>query len=313
MVDEDSLATVLLVSRFAGDEGLPLKLSEFWGLVEQIDRPGQLLGRTQDDLIRLGLESSRVGRVVGLLDRATAMAFELERLDHSGIATLTPYDYRYPNRFLTRLKSKASAILHAAGVLELLNKLGIGVVGSRNVSVEGAEVAKALGRRAASLGVSLVSGAARGVDQLAMNAAFQAEGSVIGIPAHSLVRTPRASDVRRAVYDGRTVMCTPYAPNSPFSVGNVIGRNKLIYALSRVTIAVTADDGSGGTWSGAQEALKGRNCRVAVWRGDGEGPGNEALERSGAVPITEVSQLDGILDQAGSGIVLSQPEQASLF
>lgn len=57
------------------------------------------------------------------------------------------------------------------------------------MSEEGAEVAQALGRQAASLGLPLISGAARGVDQLAMNAAFQAGGTVVGIPARSLVRT----------------------------------------------------------------------------------------------------------------------------
>ena len=187
-------------------------------------------------------------------------------------------------------------------------------MGSRNVSEEGAEVAKALGRQAASLGVPLVSGAARGVDQLAMNAAFHAEGTVIGIPAQSLMRTLKGPDVRRAVYEGRTVMCTPYAPNSPFTVGKAMGRNKLIYALSEFTVAVAADDGSGGTWSGATEALKGDYCRVAVWRGPGEGPGNGPLERKGALPITSVSQLDTVLnDPEPDSVENPDPEQVSFF
>ena len=114
------------------------------------------------------------------------MAFELDRLDQSGIATLTPFDEGYPERLHASLGSKRPAILHAAGALELLDQPGVGVVGSRNVSREGAEVAKALGRQAASLGLPLTSGAARGVDQLAMSAAFQAGGTVVGVPAHSL-------------------------------------------------------------------------------------------------------------------------------
>ena len=313
MRSNDSLVTILLVGRVARDGAVPLNASQFWRLLDQVGDPGDLLGRTEDDLVDSGLTADLAGRVVVLLERATAMAFHLERLDQSGIVTLTLFDDGYPQRLRTKLGSKAPALLHVAGGVELLDKPGVGVVGSRNVSEEGAEVAKALGRRAASLGVPLVSGAARGVDQLAMNAAFGSDGSVIGIPAHSLIRTLRAPDVRRAVYDARTVVCTPYAPDSPFSVGNAMGRNKLIYALSQVTVAVAADDGSGGTWSGATEALKGRYCRVAVWRGPGEGPGNEALDRSGAIPITEVSELDGILGQAGSEIAQPQPDQASLF
>ena len=314
MRDHDSLATILLVSRVVRDGSIPLNASQFWGLVEQTGAPGQLLGRTEDDLISYGLVSEMASRVVGLLDRSTAMAFELERLDQSGIVTLTPFDDQYPRRFSTRLRSKAPAILHAAGAIDLLNEPGVGVVGSRNVSQEGAQIARALGQRAASLGVPLVSGAAPGVDQLAMNAAFEAEGTVIGIPARSLTHALAAPDVRRTIYVGRTVVCSPYAPNSPFTVGKAMGRNKLIYALSVTTVAVAADDGSGGTWSGATEALRGRYCRVAVWRGPGEGPGNESLERKGALAITSVDALEALLqDPQSERVEDPHPEQVSLF
>ncbi len=314
MRNEDSLATILLVSRIARDGVAPLNASQFWRLIGQIGGPGGLLGRTEGDLVASGLGVDVAARVVGLLSRAVAMAFELDRLDQSGIATLTPFDDDYPPRLRARLGSKRPAILHAVGSLELLAQPGVGVVGSRNVSKEGAEVAEALGRQAALLGLPLISGAARGVDQLAMNAAFQAGGTVVGIPAHSLIRTLRAPGVRRAVHDGETVMCTPYAPDSPFTVGKAMGRNKLIYALSKATVAVAADQGSGGTWSGATEALRGNYCRVVVWRGDGEGPGNEPLERRGARRLSRPSDLNGIMDAAQSEHEkVSPPEQAALF
>ena len=313
MSNDDSLATILLVSRMARDGVTPFTASQFWSFVDQVGSPGHLLGQTKGDLIDSGLPDDLAARIVPLLERATALAFEQERLEQSGITTLTPFDEHYPQRLHERLGSKAPAILHAGGALELLNQPGVGVVGSRNVSKEGAEVAKALGRQAAALGLPLISGAARGVDQLAMNAAFQAGGTVVGIPAHSLIRTLRAPDVRRAVYDGRTVMCAPYAPNSGFTVGKAMGRNKLIYALSEVTVAVAADNGSGGTWSGATEALKGNYCRVAIWRGPGEGAGNEPLQGRGALPLTDASDLKQILGGAGPNQGQgSGPKQPSL-
>lgn len=314
MKSDDALATILLVSRMASDGTRPLTALQFWKLVDQVGHPGSLLGMTEDDLVASGLAANMAFRVAGLLARATAMAFQLEQLDQSGISTLTPYDDSYPQRLRTNLGNKAPALLHAAGSLELLDEGGVGAVGSRNVSTEGAGVAVALGEQAASLDVPLISGAARGVDQLAMSGAFTSGGEVIGVPAHALSRTLKSRDVRRAIYEDRTVMCTPYAPNSPFSVGKAMGRNKLIYALSDVTVAVAADKGSGGTWSGATEAMKGRYCRVAVWRGPGEGPGNEALAEMGATPITDVSQLGNILDSPRSEHEeSSRPDQAALF
>ncbi len=312
--DDNSLATILLVSRMAGDEPEPLNASPFWKLVEQIGDPGDLFEMTEDDLIRAGLAGDMAARVVDLLARSVEMAFKLERLEQSGVVTLTPFDEGYPQGWQARLGSKRPVILHAAGAIDLLDQPGIGVVGSRNVSDEGAEVAKALGRQAASLGLPLISGAARGVDQLAMKAAFQAGGTVVGVPAHSLTRTLREPKVRQALQDGLMVMCTPYAPDSPFTVGKAMGRNKLIYALSEVTVAVAADHNSGGTWSGATEAIRGNYCRVAVWRGNGEGPGNEPLEQRGAQPLTDTSDLDRILEEARSDPEQDPPpKQGALF
>ena len=173
-----------------------------------------------------------------------------------------------------------------------------------------------IARRAVGLGYSLVSGAARGVDQLAMSAAFDVGGNVIGILADSLARTLRKPDVRRAIHSGTTVLCTPYSPDAPFNAGNAMGRNKLIYAQSTVTIVVASDTDRGGTWSGAMEALKHGIGRVGVWRGAGEGPGNEALEARGATPLRSVDELEELLASPEPPAPVSRvggPAQESLF
>ena len=293
MSHDDSLAAILLLSRIGNDEVRPLKASEFWGLCDLVGGPSLLLGADETQLVsEHGLAVDLATRIVELLDRATAMAFELERLGQAGISTLTPFDEHYPRRFVDRLGAAAPALLYAAGTVELLDNPGVGVVGSRSVSPDGADAAGAAAERAAHMGLPLISGGARGVDQIAMNAAFGAGGGVVGVLAESLVRKLRSPDVRRAIHEGRTVMCTPYNPEAPFSVGNAMGRNRLIYALSRITLVVASEVDKGGTWSGAVQALKGGIGRVAVWRGPGEGPGNARLEERGAVPVTTLDELE---------------------
>ena len=83
MRGDDALATILLVSRIASDGTIPLNTGQFWRLVDQVGHPGDLLGRTESDLTGSGLAADMAARVVGLLGRATVMAFELERLDQS--------------------------------------------------------------------------------------------------------------------------------------------------------------------------------------------------------------------------------------
>lgn len=293
MRSDDSLATVLLVGRLLSDGVEPLKAADFWRLCESVGEPSRLLGASDEQLVsEFGLAADMAYRVVALLDRATAMAFELERLGQAGISVLTPCDEDYPEQLAKRLGPAAPVLLYTAGAVELLGQAGVGVVGSRDVSPEGSAVAGAAAAIAAQLGLPLVSGGARGVDQTAMNAAFEAGGSVVGVLAESLTRKLRGPDIRRAIHEGRTVMCTPYSPDAPFSVGNAMGRNKLIYALSAQTFVVAADLDTGGTWSGATEALRRGFGRVAVWRGPGEGPGNVRLEERGAVSVTSLDELE---------------------
>ena len=99
---------------------------------------------------------------------------------------------------------------------------------------------------------------------------------------------------RRRVHGSELCIASPYAPGAPFTAGNAMGRNKIIYALSRVTFVVSSDMDSGGTWAGAKEALDRRYAPVAVWAGDGAKDGNEALINRGAVRITELDSLFAI-------------------
>jgi predicted Rossmann fold nucleotide-binding protein DprA/Smf involved in DNA uptake len=93
-----------------------------------------------------------------------------------------------------------------------------------------------------------------------------------------------------------------------------MGRNKLIYALSTVTLVVASDEDSGGTWSGAIEALRGGFGRVAVWRGSGEGPGNVPLVRRGGVPVASIDQLEQLILEPDEPVQMpAAPSQESLF
>lgn len=114
MNHDDSLAAILLLSRI-NDEVRPLKASEFWRLCELVGEPSRLLGADETKLVsEHGLASDTARRIVALLDRATGMAFELERLGQTGISVLTPFDEDYPGRFAERRRG-AQASLRSGG------------------------------------------------------------------------------------------------------------------------------------------------------------------------------------------------------
>jgi predicted Rossmann fold nucleotide-binding protein DprA/Smf involved in DNA uptake len=275
----------------------PLSLREFWALCRG-SGPSALHGMTASEIAaELSVPSEDAERIAALFDRAGGLAIALEKLDHAGIWTITGVGERYPERLRTRLGDSAPVVMHGVGDASLLDADGVGVVGSRDISADGSQVAREIAQGAVKLGLPVVSGAARGVDGDAMNAAFEAGGWVVGVLADALESAVTRRSTRRGVAGGQICLVTPYPPSAPFSVGNAMGRNKIIYGLSRCTIVVASDHETGGTWAGATEALENGYGRVASWMGPGGGAGNRALGQRGAVELSDVNRL-GELDES---------------
>ncbi|MEX2625933.1 MAG: DNA-processing protein DprA [Ilumatobacteraceae bacterium] len=304
---DSTRAALLLTNRVVTLDAKPLSAREFWQLVEQVD-PGDLLHDDTAGLMeRLGVSREEADRLRTLLDASTALGFEQERLHDSGITLVSALDDSFPTALHDRLGTACPPFLLVAGPVEWLRRPGLGIVGSRDADDHARDVA----RRAAELAVHehwpVVSGLARGVDQVAMTAALDAGGSVVGIPAEGILRVSRNAEIRRRVHAGELCIASPYGPEAPFRAGNAMGRNKIVHGLSRATFVVASDRDAGGTWAGATEAIDRRYAPVAVWSGPGAGDGNEALIRRGATRITELRQL------AELGPETITPPQTTLF
>ena len=286
---DGSIATLLLTHQLSDRAGKPLTSKEYWDLLGTLPDPADLLGFSASDVhMKTGCSFEQAFRCAALLNEANRLAFLLEELEQTGLRIVTAFDEGYPDRLRKRLQTSAPAVLHVAGSSSVLDGDGVGVVGSRRAHPEALEVAAAVARIASGSSLATVSGGARGIDAAAMAAARSAGGTVVGVLAESLLRRLADAETRRGVLDGEVCLLTPYKPSAPFSVGNAMGRNKLIYALSRVTVVVASDDGEGGTWAGATEALSRGFGRVAVWTGAGAGLGNRPLVARGGEAVDEI-------------------------
>jgi predicted Rossmann fold nucleotide-binding protein DprA/Smf involved in DNA uptake len=297
---DTSTAALLLVNRITElDCVKPLSAREYWDLLKHVIDPAELLGLGVEQVEKLGLEPELADRVVRLLDASVPFAFERERLESGGIQILSTFDEGFPSRLSSRLGSSCPAFLLLVGAGIWVDSGGLGVVGSRDVAEAGIEVARDAAAAAARRGEVVVSGLARGVDQVAMSAALDSGGLVTGVPSEGLSKVSRSAEIRRHVLDERLCLVSPYGPNSPFSAGNAMARNKLIYALSDRTLVIASDKDRGGTWAGATEAIRRHFGSVAVWMGEGAGSGNTALAQRGATPIRALHELDAELAPAG--------------
>lgn len=284
---EAVLLLTVSLGKAASKDVKPLSAGEwarfaFW-LKEKGLKPDSLLNADLEDLLS-GWVDKKINRLRlnALLQRGAALGLALEKWSRAGLWVLTRSDPEYPKRLREKLGKSSPPILFGCGNKKLLNRGGIAVVGSRNVSDDDAKFTETLGYNVADQGYSIVSGGARGVDQIAMLAALEASGTVIGILADSLLRMASSAKYRQAIMRGDLVLISPFNPEAGFNVGNAMGRNRYIYCLSNAAVVVCSTPNKGGTWTGAVENLNGK--WVPLWVKDNRltSSGNADLNKLGA-------------------------------
>jgi DNA processing protein len=260
-------------------------------------QPEDLLGENAGALIRQ-CATLDPDRLTLLLGRGFLLAQAVERWQSRAIWVISRADEQYPRILKERLREDAPPVLYGCGDAGLLGN-GLAVVGSRDADDSLIEYAEAIGRLAARANRTIVSGAARGIDQAAMRGGLQSGGGAVGVLADSLERTVVNRENRSFLMEGQLVLISPYDPAARFNVGHAMQRNKIIYALADAAVVVSSDYEKGGTWAGAVEQLgKLRLVPVFVRASGSLGRGLQALARRGALswpePVTP-EELDDLL------------------
>jgi DNA processing protein len=313
-MNSQSLAVLLLANRLVDVDAKPFSSRDIWKLRHRFPDFSVILDLSAEQLMsEHECPADEAERIKLLCDSATALTFELERLEESGIKVVTFLDDEFPQRLLATLQTKSSVFLLIAGNADLLTDVSRGIVGSRNASAASIEAAQSAARAAVRRGDHVVSGLAKGIDRVAMAAALESDGNVIGIPSEGLRQVAKGKEVRNLVHEGRICLLSPYGPDARFTVGNAMGRNRFIYGLSSSTLIVASDVRKGGTWAGAEEALKSNFSQVDVWTGDGATDGNHELVAIGAHPVSSVDEFWEISYTPTSNGLEPDSEQLKLF
>ena len=288
-LSENSQTILLLTAHFTdrkNESVKPLTTTE-WGrfaawLKEQKLNPSCLNAENLDELLTGWRDKSiTTDRLSALFRRGNALALAVEKWQRAGLWIMTRSDTDYPRFLKQRLKSASPPVLFGCGSRESLNKGGLAVVGSRKANPQDLHFSRAIGALAASKGIQVISGGAKGVDESAMIEALKSGGNVIGVVAESLMKVIRSLKYRQYLEGGGLVLVSPFNPDAGFSIRQAMDRNKLIYCLSNVGFVVQSET-KGGTWSGANENLKRKWVPLWVKRTAEKGSGNERIVEAGA-------------------------------
>lgn len=285
----DTQAVLLLCAKLGErhDIAKPLNTKQYSALAkwlrERSLRPRDLLqdrGRLQLSELRL----NEVGRdqIERLLDRGAALGVMVERWTSRGVWLISRADEEFPVRYKTYLQHATPPVIYGVGEHSSLQKGGLAVVGSRHASEEEVSFAQRVGAACADQRITIISGAAKGIDSESMMSAINQRGTAIGVLAEGLGRAAVAEPYHEAIVEGRLTLISPYEPESRWFAFTAMERNKLIYALADAALVVASSDEQGGTWAGAVEALKQGQIPVYVKAAGEISVGNRKLIRSGA-------------------------------
>jgi DNA processing protein len=210
-----------------------------------------------------------------------------------GVAAVSLRDQAFPSQL--RLDPQPPAVLFVRGELAVLENRRVGLVGTRNATQGGRDMAYGLGRALAEEGVAVVSGLAKGIDGAAHRGALAVDG---GGPPIAVVGNgpdqpyPRINAALWEEVCDRGVLLSEWPPGTSPDAFRFPLRNRILAALSEVLVVVESRE-RGGSLITAQAAME-RSIDVMAVPGsvrNRAAAGTNHLLQDGAAPVTGVDDV----------------------
>ncbi len=173
---------------------------------------------------------------------------ELEQLLKLGIRPIHLRSEDYPEQLAE--SPDAPAVIYVAGNLMPRDNNSVAVVGTRNATGYGIEMATMLAHDLASLGITVISGLAIGIDTAAHRGALKSGGRTIAVLAGGLdsIYPQRNRGLARHILESGCLI-SEYQLGVRSKRDHFPRRNRIISGLSRGVVVVEAAKKSGATWT----------------------------------------------------------------
>lgn len=168
----------------------------------------------------------------------------MKRIEDFGCHILTQADAAYPE--LLRQIYDPPVVLYVKGELTTPDKNAVAMVGSRTTTHYGIEAARKLAYQLAYVGVTVVSGGARGIDTAAHQGALSAGGRTLCVLGTGINRVfpPENKDLfERIAEHGAVLTQFPFNRNGDRQTFAI--RNRIVAGMTLGTVVVEANLTSG--------------------------------------------------------------------
>lgn len=191
------------------------------------------------------------------LDRSETLG-DIERAGASGVGVVLPGDPDWPV-LLDDLGMHAPTMLWVRGDARMLKLPALSVVGARAATGYGSHVTAEIVDGVCASGLTVVSGAAYGIDAVAHRTALAAGAPTVAVLAGGVDRPyPRAHEALLDRIAGVGTVCAEMVPGSAPTKWRFLQRNRLIAALSGATLVTEAGIRSGSLNTAGHAAQLGR-------------------------------------------------------
>lgn len=252
-----------------------------------------------------GLDKDAIEGLLGFSEWAEAEA-EMRRAREAGVRIVPFIDPCYPARL--RAIADPPPLLYIKGEISAADEKAVAIVGSRSASDYGRKVARNICRGLASLGFTVVSGMARGIDGAAHESALDGGGRTIAVLGSGVDRIypPEHEGLsERIARQGAVISELPLGAR-PVAF-NFPARNRLISGLSLGVVVVEATEKSGSLITAAHALEQNREIFAVPGEvGSSRSRGAHRLIRQGA---KLVENADDIIEEIAPQ--LARPEGAS--
>ncbi len=199
---------------------------------------------------------------------------------------------RYPTCLLDL--NAPPAVLYVDGTLpDFSRKVAIAMVGTREASPYGVQVAAQLATELVQRGAVVVSGGALGVDTASHRGALMGGGctvAVLGCGFHA--RYLRTNESLRRQIARTGALISEYFPDTPVQQGSFPMRNRIIAALSKGTVVVEAGEKSGALITARYALELGRDVFAVPGNILSKGSaGVHRMLKEGAKPVTHAGDI----------------------
>ncbi len=255
--------------------------------------------------------AKRGGRTGALKVASVALVTrEQEEAERQGLQAVWHGSPEYP-ALLARIHD-APPLLYAHGSLGLLQRPLVAMVGARNASAGGRQMARQLAAELGEAGWVVVSGLARGIDTAA-HAGSLDSGTIAVVAGGADVAYPPENAALQASIAAQGLVISEMPPGTEPQARHFPRRNRIISGLSLGVVVVEATAKSGSLITARTASEQGRDVMAVPGSPlDARSEGPNALIRDGAALIRSVGDVLDALALLRSQ-PLSEPKQGDFF